>query len=83
MGSEVPVPKFKPGDVVVWQQKYDGTLFEKEFAQIISIENKHYTYRYLPLNTIRTTINFIDLEKENRHYTETRLITDEEKLEIL
>lgn len=83
MGSEVPVPKFKIGDVIVWQQKFNEKLLEKEYAQIISLENNRYLYRYLPSNTIHTSLNFIEIEKEDSLYTETRLATDEEKLEIL
>jgi NMD protein affecting ribosome stability and mRNA decay len=77
-------PKFKPGDVVVWQQKgANGELLEKKYAQIISIENNGYLYRYLPSSATHVSINFVDIEKENTLYTETRIITDEEKLEIL
>lgn len=74
--------KFKPGDIVVWEEKREQ--LHKRFSKIVDIgENLYY---HIVLNVDNKTIMdcyIASFEEENSLYTAPRFLTDEEKLELL
>lgn len=72
--------KFQPGDIVVWEST--DTKDDKLYAQITNNYNHKYKFKYL--NSISEYIEDISLfELTGMRYKAPRLLTEEEKLELL
>ena len=72
-------PRFKVGDIVVMEDTYTST---KYCMVIESYSTTEYIYKDLKTQLV-TSLEFYSFENEGVGFLETRLITDEEKLEYL
>lgn len=66
--------KFKVGDYIVWSFKTN-----KFYAKILEMNKKEDYYKYLNLKTGKMACYYISSLK----YRNARLMTDEEKIELL
>lgn len=74
------VPIFKPGDVVVWESISGHKIYYK----INKIENGCYYFNDIKKNIgIENIVRIDTFENSLGIFKESRLITDEEKLELL
>lgn len=72
-------PKFKVGDIVAWEHKNKN---ENAYFLITKLFENNYDVKDLSTG-VESQLDINVFEKECGYFKETRLITDEEKLDLL